>query len=73
LADAVQRIRERQEAGEVTDDVDPEFALLAIYALAFAPITLPQLVQELLGDDALSPAVRRRLHDQLIALLGAPE
>ena len=71
LAKAVQRIRERQETGEVTDRIDAQFALLVTYAVVFSPIALPQFVQDLLGDDPLSPAVRRRLHDQLIELLGA--
>jgi TetR/AcrR family transcriptional regulator len=73
LAKGVQRIRERQDAGEVTDDIEPQFALLVTYAVIFSPIALPQFVRELLGDDPLSPAVRRRLHDQLIKLLGAAE
>lgn len=73
LAKGVQRIRERQDAGEVTDAIDPRFALLVTYAVVFSPITLPQFVRELLGDDPLSPAVRRQLHDQLIKLLGAAE
>ncbi|MEV5708593.1 TetR family transcriptional regulator [Actinoallomurus sp. NPDC052274] len=70
LAESVARIRARQRAGEVTDAVEPEFALLIAYAVAFAPIAMPQFVQELLGDDPLSPLVRDRLHDQLIKLLG---
>jgi AcrR family transcriptional regulator len=73
LAKAVKRIRERQGAGEVTDEVDPEFALLVAYAVVFSPITMPQFVRELLGDGPLSPAVRRRLHGQLIKLLGGAE
>ncbi|MGI5323777.1 hypothetical protein [Actinomadura nitritigenes] len=73
LAQAVQRIREHRDAGEVTDGIDPQFALLIIYAVVFSPITLPHFVRELPGDDPLSPAVRRRLHDQLIKLLGAAE
>jgi AcrR family transcriptional regulator len=73
LAKAVQRIRERQSAGEVTDEVDPEFALLVTYAVVYSPVALPHFVRELLGDDPLSPAVRRRLHDQLIKLLGTAE
>jgi AcrR family transcriptional regulator len=70
LAKAVSRMRERQGAGEVTDEIDPEFALLVTYSVVFSPIALPQFVRELLGEDPLSPAVRRRLHDQLIRLLG---
>lgn len=73
LAEAVRRMRERQAAGEVTDEVDAEFALLVTYAVVFSPIALPQFVRELLGDDPLSPAVRRRLHRQLIKLLGGAE
>ncbi|RSM50920.1 TetR family transcriptional regulator [Amycolatopsis balhimycina DSM 5908] len=71
LAKGVQRIRERRDAGEVTGDIDPRFALLVTYAVVFSPIALPQFVRGLLGDDPLSPAVRRWLHDQLIKLLGA--
>ncbi|MCO6009294.1 TetR family transcriptional regulator [Actinoallomurus purpureus] len=73
LTEAVEKIRLRQEAGEVTDAIEPEFALLVAYALVFAPIAMPQFVRDILGDDPLAPETRRRLHRQLIKLLGEAE
>jgi AcrR family transcriptional regulator len=70
MAAAVEKIRLRQLAGEVTEEVDAGFALLVAYAVIFSPITMPQFVRDILGDDPLSPAVRQRLHRQLIKLLG---
>jgi AcrR family transcriptional regulator len=70
MADAVDRIRLRQQAGELTGEVDPEFALLVAYAVIFSPITMPQFVRDIFGADPLSPAIRHRLHRQLIKLLG---
>jgi len=70
MAKAVEKIRLRQRAGEVTEEIDPGFALLVAYAVIFSPITMPQFVRDLLGGDPLSPAIRHRLHSQLIKLLG---
>ncbi|MFI9841424.1 TetR family transcriptional regulator [Nonomuraea sp. NPDC051941] len=70
MAESLERMRGRQEAGEVTDRVDPAFALLVAYAVVFAPITMPQFVRDIFGDDPLSPEVRRRLHGELVRLLG---
>ncbi|MEV4572889.1 TetR family transcriptional regulator [Nonomuraea jabiensis] len=73
MAESLERMRGRQEAGEVTGRVDPAFALLVAYAVVFAPITMPQFVRDIFGDDPLSPEVRRRLHGELIRLLGEAE
>ncbi|MEV1169078.1 TetR family transcriptional regulator [Nonomuraea sp. NPDC049784] len=73
MAAALERMRSRQEAGEVTGQVDPAFALLVAYAVVFAPITMPQFVRDIFGDDPLSPEVRRRLHGELVRLLGEAE
>ncbi|MER6002220.1 TetR family transcriptional regulator [Nonomuraea angiospora] len=73
MAESLERMRGRQEAGEVTDRVDPAFALLVAYAVVFAPITMPQFVRDIFGDDPLSPEVRRRLHGELVRLLGQAE
>jgi AcrR family transcriptional regulator len=70
---AVDSFRRRQQAGEVNGEIAPEFALLVAHAVIFAPITMPQFVRDIFGDDALSPAVRDRLRDQLIKLLGTAE
>jgi hypothetical protein len=59
-----------REAGEVTGEIDPRFALLVAYAVIFSPITMPQFVRDIFGSDPLSPAIRQRLHSQLIKLLG---
>ncbi|WP_214410618.1 TetR/AcrR family transcriptional regulator [Sphaerisporangium fuscum] len=71
MSAAVEAMRRRQRAGEISQDVDPEFALLVAHAVIFSPITMPQFVRDIFGDDPLSPAIRRRLRDQLIKLLGA--
>jgi TetR/AcrR family transcriptional regulator len=39
-------------------------------SICFAPIAMPQLVRDILGDDPLAPETRHRLHRQLIRLLG---
>ncbi|MET7337485.1 TetR family transcriptional regulator [Nonomuraea sp. NPDC005650] len=73
MAESLERMRGRQEAGEVTERADPAFALLVAYAVVFAPITMPQFVRDIFGDDPLSPEVRRRLHSGLVRLLGEAE
>ncbi|MDX3105838.1 TetR family transcriptional regulator [Nonomuraea angiospora] len=73
MAESLERMRGRQAAGEVTGRVDPAFALLVAYAVVFAPITMPQFVRDIFGDEPLSPEVRRRLHDELVRLLGPAE
>ncbi|MFI6734209.1 hypothetical protein ACIBI9_14870 [Nonomuraea sp. NPDC050451] len=55
MAESLERMRGRQVAGEVTDRVDPAFALLVAHAVVFAPITMPQFVRDIFGDDPLSP------------------
>jgi len=67
---AVERLGARQLAGEITEEIDPEFALLVAYAVVFSPITMPQFVRDIFADEPLSPQIRRRLHRQLIKLLG---
>ncbi|MFF4616478.1 TetR/AcrR family transcriptional regulator [Nonomuraea jabiensis] len=73
MAESLERMRGRQEAGQVTGRVDAAFALLVTYAVVFAPITMPQFVRDIFGDDPLSPEVRRRLHGELVRLLGEAE
>lgn len=70
---AVAGIEARQERGEIDADVDPEFALLLSYLLAFAPIALPDHVRDILGVDPLGPEYRRRCREQLSRLLGATD
>jgi TetR/AcrR family transcriptional regulator len=69
LRPAVARVRRRQRSGELTSTVDPEFILLLAYAIAFAPIAMPQVVAGLFGIDPLSAAYRRRCLRQLLTLV----
>lgn len=69
LTDAVERMRSRQESGEVTDEFDPEFAVLLGFVLSFAPIALPQVVEGIYGIDPLSAEYRERVRAQLMKIL----
>lgn len=69
-AQAAERMRQRQQAGEVTGEVSPEFALLVMHAVILAPVTMPQFVRDFLGEEPLSAAAREQLSSQLIRLLG---
>ena len=73
LRPAVARVRRRQRAGELTSTVDPEFILLLAYAVAFAPVAMPQVVGGLFGMDPLSPAYRRKCLRQLLILVRGGE
>jgi len=70
MARAAERMSLRQQAGEVTGEITPGFALLVTYAVILAPITMPQFVRDIFGEDPLSPAVRQQLSSQLVRLLG---
>jgi TetR/AcrR family transcriptional regulator len=69
-AQAAELMRLRRRAGEVTGEVSPEFALLVTYAVIFAPVTMPQFVRDILGEDPLSGAARQQLSSELARLLG---
>jgi TetR/AcrR family transcriptional regulator len=69
LRAAVERVGRRQEAGEITGDLDPAFVLLVAYAVTFAPIALPQMVEGIFGVDPWSPEYRRRCREQLRRLV----
>ncbi|GAB3133015.1 TetR/AcrR family transcriptional regulator [Microbispora hainanensis] len=65
LRQAVERTRRRQEEGEITGELDAEFVLLVAYALAFAPIALPRMVEGIAGADPLSKDYREWVVGQL--------
>lgn len=71
LRDAVDRIRQRQHSGEITGDLDAEFVLLLAYAVTFAPVALPHIVEGIFDVDPYSPEYRRRCRDQLAAIVRA--
>ncbi|KAB8181976.1 TetR/AcrR family transcriptional regulator [Microbispora catharanthi] len=68
LRQAVERTRRRQEEGEITGELDAEFVLLVAYALAFAPIALPRMVEGIVGADPLSKDYREWVVGQLAAM-----
>ncbi|WP_405394836.1 TetR family transcriptional regulator [Microbispora hainanensis] len=65
LRQAVERTRRRQKEGEITGELDAEFVLLVAYALAFAPIALPRMVEGIVGADPLSKDYREWVVGQL--------
>ena len=69
LRRAVASVRRRQEAGEITTDLEPEFILFLSYVLTFAPLAVPQFVGGILGVDPLSPEYRHRCVEQLSRVL----
>lgn len=66
LDQALDRIRARQQSGELAEDLDPKFVLLLSYLIAFAPIALPSIVAGIYGVDPLSPTYRREVMSQLL-------
>lgn len=69
LSAGVERIRRRQRAGEIADDIDARFVLLLAYAVTFAPIAMPQVVAGIFDVDPCSPEYRRRCRDELVRLV----
>lgn len=65
----VQRIRDRQRAGELTETISAEFVTLLSYLIAFAPVSMPDVVTEIVGVDPLSTEYRTLVVDQLATLL----
>ncbi len=72
VQEGVSRIGERQKAGELTSSVRPEFIVLLMHMAAFAPVAMPQLVQDILGVEPTSEEYRRLCVEQLRTLL-APD
>jgi Tetracyclin repressor-like, C-terminal domain len=69
VRDSLQRIRHQQEAGAVTVAVEAELVLLLAFALAFAPIALPRVVDAIFGAGLSSQEYRDRALGGLFALL----
>ncbi|MFG1807541.1 TetR/AcrR family transcriptional regulator [Streptomyces sp. NPDC049040] len=71
----VDQLRERQAAGEFPDDLDAGHLLLALYAMASAPVLLPQVARQIFGADAdradFQEAFARQVA-RLVAHLAAP-
>jgi TetR/AcrR family transcriptional regulator len=61
----VDRVRARQQTGEVAADLDPAAVLLAGMGMVAAPLIMPQVARELLGVDPYSPEFGARYAEQL--------
>ncbi|MEU4232496.1 TetR family transcriptional regulator [Nonomuraea sp. NPDC026600] len=68
-ASAVEQMRARQAAGEVGDELEPEFLALLSFLLAFAPVALPQVIEAIYGVDPLSAEYRERVSRQVFSLM----
>ncbi|MBB3730376.1 TetR/AcrR family transcriptional regulator [Nonomuraea dietziae] len=68
-AAAVEQTRARQAAGEISEDHPPEFVTLLSFLLAFAPVALPQVIEEIYDVDPLSEEYRQRVSEALAAFL----
>jgi len=68
--DEVADVRRRQAAGEIADDIDPGYLLLAIMGATVAPVTMPHMVERLCGVRADSEEFRARFPEQLRLIVG---
>lgn len=65
LRGQVERLRERQQAGELPADLDAGFLLLALMAAAAAPLTLRQTAAQITGEDPSTPEFAQKYAAQL--------
>ncbi|WP_161789656.1 TetR/AcrR family transcriptional regulator [Phaeacidiphilus oryzae] len=70
LRHEVERIRERQRAGEVDDRIDPAALLLITISAGNALAVYPQLARALFGAAADSPEVVDRYAEELASAVG---
>jgi TetR/AcrR family transcriptional regulator len=61
----VEDLRRRQLDGELAEDLDPGYVLLALFAAAFAPTAIPQIVRRITGKPADSPEFLSAYAEQL--------
>jgi AcrR family transcriptional regulator len=63
-------LRKRQEAGELPADLDPAAVLVAMFAMAAAGVSFPQLVRAAFDLDPASPEFAEHYAEQLEKLVG---
>lgn len=68
-APEVADLRRRQEAGEIADDIDPAYLLIAMMGAVNTPVTMPQTIERICGLPADSPAFREAFARQLRLIL----
>jgi AcrR family transcriptional regulator len=65
----VTELRRRQEAGELPDDLDPAYLMLALFAAAAAGVTLPRVARMVCDQDPESEEFATRYAEQLARLI----
>lgn len=69
LLGQVADMRRRQEAGELPDDLDPAYLMIALFAAAAAGVTLPRVVRMVCGVDPASEEFATTYAEQLARLV----
>lgn len=62
-------IRRRQEAGELPEDLDPAYLMLALFAAAAASVTLPRVTRMIVDEDPESEEFATKYAEQLARLV----
>ena len=62
-------IRRRQAAGELPEDLDPAYFMLALFAAAAASVTLPRVTRMIVDEDPESEEFATRYAEQLARLV----
>lgn len=65
----VEDLRRRQAEGELPADLDPHCFLLAMIAIASAPLTLPRMARQICGEDPASPEFTERYAEQVAKIV----
>lgn len=69
LRDQVERMRARQDAGELPADLDSGLLLLALMAAAAAPLSLRHTAAQITGEDPSTPEFAEKYAAQLARLV----
>ena len=64
-ARGVERIRERQASGHLSDEFDPRHVLLAIIGLTMYPVAFPQLTRLITGRNVSDPLFQKQRREFL--------
>jgi AcrR family transcriptional regulator len=64
-----EELKRRQKTGELAAGLDPGYTGFALFALAAAPVVLPQIARGLTGADPDSPEFQRAYAEELVRLV----
>lgn len=64
-----EELKRRQKTGELAADLDPGYTGFALFALAAAPVVLPQIARGLTGADPDSPEFQQAYAEELVRLV----